>query len=272
MRMNSNRPSAIDGDARRPRRPLQSHQDQCRTGTAATDGSSLRRRNADELANLMRRTPDVVSVTCKPEAFRWTDGLSGKPHVHVPSVLVVWECGHRTYADAMSAGNLNADPTIAGIRARIEAECLARGAGYEIWTEMEIRKDLGVVQALRPASSEERSDYADALREQPSETISPSGVVRGLADRLGLLDVRPVGQGWVGRGRATGVPLALLCDLEVDPATRMLIWRPRIPGIRVGADRATSETSARTDGKCPDTGPPTSGQGRPVSPAETGGS
>lgn len=230
VRMNPDKPTTIDGHVRRPRRPLLSHEYQNRVSTTAAGGQTVGKWNAEELASLMRRTPDVSSVTCQPEAFRWTDGLSGKSHVHVPSVLVVWDCCHRTYLDAMSASNLLADPTLAGIRARIEAECLARGAAYEIWTEDELHRDLGVVQALRPASSDERSAYAAALREQPSKTVLPPGLVRGLAGRLGLVDVRPVGLCWVGRGSMTGIPMALLCDLAVDPATRIFVWKPRMPG------------------------------------------
>ncbi|WP_210291748.1 hypothetical protein [Aureimonas pseudogalii] len=241
--MNTDKPSPAEGRSRRERRTARVAKDRTKV-SAKTPLPALRRRHSEELANVMLRANDVRSVTRRPETFEWIDGLTGKPHVHVPAVAVVWACGHKTFVDATSAAKLRADPTLAGVRGRIEAECLARGATYEIWTEEELRKNLGVVQVLRPASSEERAAYAESLRTHPSAGPPSSSLVGDLAARLGLADVRAVRQGWVARSSLTGIPMALLCDMEVDPVTRMLVWKPRNAAANQAGGTLPSASSA----------------------------
>ncbi|WAJ29436.1 hypothetical protein [Antarcticirhabdus aurantiaca] len=189
----------------------------------------------------------MTGVNEYPEAFEWVDGRDGRDHLHLPLALVSRVNGDLAFVDAMPRILLRRDPELGGTRRRIELECMARGASYEIWTEDEILEDRSAVQVLRVAGTAERASHASALRSLQAPMAGDVPILTAMAGRLLVDDLRAVGAGWVGRSRLTGIPMALLCDMEVDPETRMFVWRPRSPagaGQRAAGNHPGGEASA----------------------------
>ncbi|MAY29565.1 MAG: hypothetical protein CL627_10150 [Aurantimonas sp.] len=175
--------------------------------------------------------PDVVAVRAQPETFRWLDGVSGRRRRYTPDLLVTLRDGSKVYREVKPYALLVRDPELRGRRRRIEAECLARGAKFEIWTEYEIRETPDRPALLRAATLEEARRHAVALAEPFAAggaqlTMAPA-YVRELASLISLADIRRVDEGWIGRSGLTGILTALFCDLVTCPRTRMVVWARR---------------------------------------------
>lgn len=204
----SNVPRA-DG-ARPPSRPRQGR----RAGPRFRDlGSRLRARvlsSADTISVVPLPTPDAP-----PQRGRRADP---------PLLLVTRADGTRACLVALRRCALERDPSLGGRRRELEDACRLREADLEIWTETEIDRDSNVAQVARPATAAERAGWARAA---PLGRGEGAAYAEAFALRLGIDDLRPVGNGLVGIQRLTGIATALLCDLEVDLETRMIVWRPR---------------------------------------------
>ena len=199
-----------------------------RSGPLATrvKGCVLRLSLEVALLRTLRKRFGVASVLENPEPFEWTDAVDGRDRFHLPLALIRRGPDDLAFVDATPRQALLRDPALAGTRKRIEAECRQRGASYEIWTADEILENRSVTQLVLVADHSERAEYRLAMRDRQA---SCPPVVGMIADRMFLSDLRDVGSGWVGRSRLTGIPMAILCGLEMDPQTRLLVWRPKAP-------------------------------------------
>ncbi|WP_102958149.1 hypothetical protein [Mangrovicella endophytica] len=219
-----------DGSRRPLRRPLPAWAKAASFGAGAAQG----------LAHLLVRRLGAVSVDFRPDAFEWTDGLDGCELMHIPLCLVHWPCGSRTYVDAMPKDVLLRDPYLCGTRPRIEAECLARRASYEVWTDTDLRPALRRRAVLEAADAEQRAGHA----------LAPAGsagtwprVLRNLATRMGCVDLREVDGDWIARESLTGILRVVLRGVRVDPETRLVVWpsswSPCLPPARFRRTRTT---------------------------------
>lgn len=180
------------------------------------------------LVHIAERRLDFTLVNLEPKPLEWVESAGIAQGRHVSLALVYRGDGTRTYIDALPRSELRQDPTIRGTRAGIEAACAARHATFEIWTEREIDEDEHSLCLARTADLHQRTAYAGAQLEE----ANLKGIVRGLAARLSLTDVRPVDGGWAGRSTLTRILMAFLFELSDDPVTRITIWRPNIGAAR----------------------------------------
>lgn len=171
--------------------------------------------------------PDVVSLRAQPETFRWLDGATGRRRRYTPDLLVTLRDGSKVYREVKPYALLVRDPELKGRRRRIEAECLARGATFEIWTEYEIREARDRPALLRAATLEEARRHAEAFAAGGTQLAVAPAYVRELASLIRLVDIRRVDEGWIGRSGLTGILTALFCDLVTCPRTRMVVWARR---------------------------------------------
>lgn len=198
-----------------------------------------------DLVELMTDDGDVTSLRAQPETFRWVDGLTGERRSYTPDFLVQRTDGTSVYREVKPSKVLVADPELGGRRARIELECRARGADFEVWTEREIRRVGGTAPFVRHATIEEAAVLAgtattgDGPRWGSGTAGSP--LLNLVARELRISELLPCGLGWVGRSALTGIAMAVMCDLEVDPVTKMLVWKPgRMPEYHRGGFRQRS--------------------------------
>jgi hypothetical protein len=91
-----------------------------------------------DLIVLMEQDQSIMAYAAQPETFRWKTP-SKQVRRYTPDFLVIYSDGQRAYREVKPSRYMNRDWTLGGRRARIEMECLARGASFEIWTEKEIR-------------------------------------------------------------------------------------------------------------------------------------
>lgn len=195
-----------------------------------------------DLVELMTDDEDVATLRAQPETFTWTDGLTGAKRRYTPDFLVRRSDGTSVYREVKPIAVLLADPELGDRRERIELECRARGAEFEVWTEREIRRVGGTAPFIRHATIEE----AGVLSGTVSASDGPrwgSGAVGSpllefVAREMRIPNLFPCGMGWVGRSALTGIAMAVMCDLEVDPDTKLLVWKPgRMPRHHRGGFR-----------------------------------
>lgn len=172
---------------------------------------------------LLHKDPEAAVVQPFPLAFEWTDGLDGRELTHVPLLHVRWTDASATYVDAMRRIDLERDPELSDMRRRIEAECLARGSSYEIWTEREVAAVRSGKTVMAPANGRERARFALATRHGFAGWSSMPKVIVDLAMRAGMDDVRDVDGDWICRDPLTGIPTVVMRGLQADPVTRMVI-------------------------------------------------
>ncbi|WP_061937685.1 TnsA endonuclease N-terminal domain-containing protein [Aureimonas sp. AU22] len=198
-----------------------------------------------DLVDLMTDDGDVVSLRAQPETFRWTDGLTGERRSYTPDFLVARSDGTSVYREVKPSKVLRADPEFGGRRARIELECRARGADFEVWTEREIRRVGGTAPFVRHATIEEAAVLSGAAfgGDGPRWGSGADGspLLDLVARELRIPNLRPCGLGWVGRSALTGIAMAVMCDLDVDPVTKLLVWKPgRMPEHHRGGFRQSA--------------------------------
>lgn len=200
-----------------------------------------------DLLRVLRGIAGVVRVDELPEAFEWLDGLDGTERMHLPLARVERSGGDVAYVDAMPRSVLERDPTMGGVRVRVELECAARGASYEVWTEDEIRADPAAAHLARVADTTGRALYVRALcGSRPTHAPAPP-VVALAGDRLGLDPALWCRGTWIGRSRLTGIPMALLYGLATEAVSGMAIWRPHGPAVP-----APARSPVITDHRRPD--------------------
>ena len=184
-----------------------------------------------DLVDLMVKDARIVTIHAQPETFAWRDGVHGRRRRYTPDFLAVATDGTRIYREVKPHALLIRDPDLSGRRARIEIECAARGATFEIWTEREIREDRHGCSLLRIATAVEAALHGsspaipEGLAGQQGAATVP-GIVRRVAERLALADLRLAGDAFVARSRLTGILMTVLCDLVSDPETGMRVWKP----------------------------------------------
>ncbi len=176
----------------------------------------------EQVAGLLGATHDVSSVEPLPAAFTWRDGFSGEIRMLRPDALVTRMDGSRTFVYGMGRDILTRDPELGGRRRNVEAECLARNASFEIWTELEINPPFRLL--AKPATGADRAAYS-SFGHRASQQVPC--VVGSIAARLGLRDLLAAGSGWVGRCCLTGIPMTILSGALVQAGTGSVIWRPR---------------------------------------------
>lgn len=180
-----------------------------------------------DLGALLANDPGIAMVRPEPETFCWRDGADGRRCRYNPAFLTVSGTGMKVYREVKPYGLLMRDPEFSGRRARIELECAARGATFEIWTEREIREDRGGWPLLRVATTSESLLYRHAEESgASSEERHVPPIARHVADRLGLTRPERAGNSFLARSHLTGVLMAVLCDLVEDPHTGALSWKP----------------------------------------------
>lgn len=182
---------------------------------------------ADLLAH-MAADPFVASIRAQPETFVWRDGADGRRRRYTPDLLAVMTDGSKVYRSVRPHSLLLRDPELSGRRARIELECSARGAAFEIWTEREIREATCGWPLLRVATPAEATLVASLPPRSADDGSGGAipGLVRRIADRLGLWGPWQVGDAFFARSMLTGIMMALLCELVRDPVTGLLVWKP----------------------------------------------
>lgn len=198
-----------------------------RPSRARTDAFSRRGTCTRALGSRLRAriaaSEDTASVEALPLPARFFPSASPlRPGMSL--LLVTQVDGSRACLTALGRRALLRSPSLGGRRKALEDACLSLGAHLEIWTEDEIDQDLGIVQLVRPATAAERAAWNSAA---PPGRGECAGGAQTLAFRMGITDLRPVGNGLVGIRSLTGIAVAFLCDLEVDPGTSMVVWRPR---------------------------------------------
>ncbi len=160
--------------------------------------------------------PDVVEIRAQPETFRWVDSATGRRRRYTPDLLVTLRDGSNVYREVKPHAVLVRDPGLKGRRRQIEAECRARGAGFEVWTEREIRQAPAGRMRLRPATLDEARLHAGAHAD-PSASgsllsdMAPDNV-REFASLVPVIGLRLVGRNWIGRSGLTGILTVLLHD------------------------------------------------------------
>jgi hypothetical protein len=88
----------------------------------------------------MEQDEGIIAYYSQPETFRWHEA-SNKLRRYTPDFLVIHSDGQRVYREVKLRKRIDRDATLGGRRARIEMECSARGASFEVWTENEIRQN-----------------------------------------------------------------------------------------------------------------------------------
>lgn len=88
---------------------------------------------------VLETDPDVVAYWTQPETMTWREP-DGRVRRYTPDVLVQMR-SRREYREIKPATRLRRDPSLAGRRGRIEAECRARGATHVVWTDADIRRE-----------------------------------------------------------------------------------------------------------------------------------
>ncbi|WP_182084438.1 TnsA endonuclease N-terminal domain-containing protein [Aureimonas sp. ME7] len=182
---------------------------------------------ADLLAQ-MAADPFVASIRAQPETFVWRDGTDGRRRRYTPDLLAVMTDGSKVYRSVRPHALLLRDPELSGRRPRIELECAARGAAFEIWTEREIRESTCGWPLLRVASAAEATVAAGLPPRSPDDGSASAvpGIVLRIADRLGLWVPWQGGDTFFARSMLTGILMAFRCKLDRDPVTGLLVWRP----------------------------------------------
>ena len=92
-----------------------------------------------DLIVLHEVNPDVISFGAQPETFRWSD--HGKQRRYTPDFKVHLRCGASVFREVKMECWLRRNPTFNGRLERIKAECRARHAEFEIWTEHDVRRE-----------------------------------------------------------------------------------------------------------------------------------
>ena len=208
---------------RRPVRPGE-HPSRQAVGSRAMSRETWLKR---DFLQLMTDDPTVASVVAHPESFSWRDGVDGRRHVFAPDCLVLLKNGSRIYRSVRAHASLLRDPELSGRRTRIELECAVRGGTFEVWTEREVRESTNGWSLLRVASARDAEDLERSLRETGEfGSPRPPSIVMRICEHLGLARPREVGSTFLARSHLTGVLMAVLCDLQTDPDTGALVWKP----------------------------------------------
>ncbi len=163
----------------------------------------------------------VVSYETQPLTLRWRDGAMRRRR-YTPDLLVT--TGHGlTYREVKPGRRYLRDPSLGGRRDRIEAECAALGANFEVWTDADIRREPRLSNA-RAILAEGRR-VGDAWAEARARVLLPACATVGeLARAAGLPPSRAL--------RAV-MRLAALGEAGIDveaplgPATRIQGGRGR---------------------------------------------
>jgi len=156
------------------------------------------------------KDPDVAAIRAQPETFRWVDGATGRRRSYTPDLLVTLRDGSNVYREVKPHAVLARDPELKGRRRQIEAECLARGASFEVWTEREIRQAPVGRTRFRPATLVEARLHAEALADPSKSGNMAPDRVRELASLVPVNDLRLIGKDWIGRSGLTGILTVLL--------------------------------------------------------------
>ncbi|MGY2051818.1 TnsA endonuclease N-terminal domain-containing protein [Methylobacterium sp. JK268] len=163
---------------------------------------------------------EVLQFGAQPVTFQWHD--AGGDRRYTPDLLVVTALGC-TFREVKPARRLARDPTLRGRRRRIEAECAARGADFEVWTDKEIRREPRLSNS-RAVLSEGRR-VGDAWAEERVRAAMPNCATVGeLAWAGGLPPVRALRA--VMRLAALG-EAGLDLDAPLGPSTRILAGASR---------------------------------------------
>ena len=91
-----------------------------------------------DLIALMEQDQDITAYFAQPETFCWR-ASNRKVRRYTPDFLVIYSDGRRAYREVKPTKHLRRDESLRGRRSRIELECSARGASFEVWTEKDIR-------------------------------------------------------------------------------------------------------------------------------------
>jgi hypothetical protein len=92
-----------------------------------------------DLIVLMEHDSDIIAYYAQPETFCW-HVAGGRARRYTPDFLVIYSDSRRAYREVKLARRITRDPTLGDRRRHIELECSLRGASFEIWTEIEIRR------------------------------------------------------------------------------------------------------------------------------------
>jgi len=153
-----------------------------RLGRAVTYESRL---EAD-LIMLMAVDPEIDDFGSQPETFHF-GGLKGRRR-YTPDFLVLRRTAFPVYREVKPEAALARDPTFRGRRKAIEAECAARGATFEIWTEGRIRREPRLSNArailLAPGPGQDRAVRAALMDALPAGGTATT--VRRLLASAGL--------------------------------------------------------------------------------------
>lgn len=181
-----------------------------------------------DLLTQMAADPFVASIRAQPETFVWRDGADGRRRRYTPDLLVIMMDGSKVYRSVRPHALLLRDSELSGRRPRIELECAVRGAAFEIWTEREIRESTCGWPLLRIATHAEATLVAGLPPRSPNDGSASTvpGLVRRIADRLGLWGPWQAGDTFFARSMLTGILMAFRCKIVRDPVTGLLVWRP----------------------------------------------
>lgn len=157
----------------------------------------------------------VVQFATQPVTFQWRD--AGRVRRYTPDLLVVTALG-RTFREVKPARRLARDPVLRGRRERIEAECAALGADFEVWTDKDIRREPRLSNS-RAVLSEGRR-VGDALAEQRVRAVLPRCATVGEAAWAGGLP--PVRALRAAMRLAARGEVGLDLDLALGASTRIL--------------------------------------------------
>ena len=179
-----------------------------------------------DLTAMVAADASIATARVRPETFVWRDANGGR-HAFTPDILAIRTDGSRVYRTARSHARLLRDIDLLGRRTRIELECAARRATFEVWTEREIREQTCGWPLLRVASFREIEELEASFRDEGEfGGGNVPGLVRKVAERLGLRHPRRVGRTFLARSLITGILMAVLCELRADPDSGVLIWKP----------------------------------------------
>jgi hypothetical protein len=188
------------------------------------------------LIDIMKADETIASLKGQPETFKWRSA-EGKLRRYTPDFFCLMSDGRKIFREAKRLKRLLSDPMLNGRRSDIERECLARGASFEIWTEVEI---LGKDPEVRVATPEEAAAFRSAIAAGASQLIDPAAVLPRTA--LSIIEDMEIecgtlfGGAWIGLSRLTNLYTALPLEIEGDVRSRSHFVTPPAKSVAMPGD------------------------------------
>lgn len=120
-----------------------------------------------DLIDRMKEEAGIAAFLAQPETFRWR--RDGRARRYTPDFLVVLDDGMRIYREVKPLSRLERDPSFGGRLADMVRECAERGAGFEIWTEENIRLGVPVRPVVTSRSDLPPSDMPQTFVREGTE-------------------------------------------------------------------------------------------------------